>query len=391
MSEPSRRLLPYDSVFSLPMLASLLLVCGLTLGCSGKDTHAAGGPPSFPPLPVQVAEVQTATLSVDVQTVGSLRSPETTIVSSDEAGILTYLDAPEGRPVQRGHLIARIDDAEAKAAITVAEARYTNAEAALKRIRPLFEQGVVSQQAIDNAVAEQNTAEGLLEEARTNLGKTRIVAPFSGVVGLQTAQRGQYVSSGQAIVQLTRVDPLELIFNLPEEEAPRVEIGQTVFGRVGRCGDKFEGTVEAIDPSLDPMTRTLAVQAKVDNKDRRLRPGMSARVRLEVGQKEGSLVIPREALTAQGSRYIVFVVADGQPGTPAEGKKISQPRPVTVGRYLTEGVEITAGLAPGDQVIAAGHQKARPGAPIQPTPWVPTENQNLELGQSPTGDDCADS
>ena len=371
--------------------AALVLTCATLLGlqlagCSREQ--APSGPPSFPPLPVQVAEATHTTLPIEIQTVGSLRSPETTTVSPDESGLLTYLNAPEGQAVRRGHLIARLDDAEAKAAVTVAEARHTNAVAALERIEPLFKDGVVSQQAMDDATAERNTAEGLLAEAKTRLKKTEITAPFSGVLGLQTAQRGQYVSSGQAIVQLTRVNELELLFTLPEEDAPKVALGQTVFGRVGRCGERFQGTVEAIDPTLDATTRTLAVQARVTNKERRLRPGMSATVRLAVGEAQDSLVIPREALTAQGSRYMVLVLTDGEAGTPTEGKQTVRAQPVTLGRFLANGVEITSGLTQGDQVVAAGHQKTRPGAPVQPTPWQETANTNLDLGAVPDDQDC---
>ena len=329
----------------------------------------------------------------EVQAVGSLRSPETTTVAADISGIIVALDAPEGRSVGEGHLIARLDDKEHRASQRVAEARRVNAKAALDRVRPLWEDGVVSQQDYDDAVAEMTTADGMLEETTTRLEKTLIYAPFSGIIGLQTAQVGQYVSSGDPIVQLTQVNPLELIFGVTEEEAGSVRLGQKVLGRVGRCGESFEGVVEALDPALDPATRTLLVQASVGNTERRLLPGMSARVRLQVGERDGVVVIPHEALAIQGTSYTVWIVGEdsGVDGSAVEGNAVEgiavEARQVEPGRFLVEGVEIISGLGVGERIVGAGHQKLRPGSRVTPLPWQPTENPNLSLGAG-EADDC---
>jgi membrane fusion protein, multidrug efflux system len=280
--------------------------------------------------------------------------------------------------VGKGHLLARLDPSTSKAAMQVTEARERNARAEMERVKPLYEDGVVPRSTYDDAVAELEVAQGQLEESRTRLGKNEVRAPFAGVLSLKSAQLGQYVSSGDEIVQITKVQPLELVFSVPEGEAFKVKVGQQVEGFVGRCGQPFTGKVEALDPTVDSATRTLQVQAVVSNEEGLLRPGMSARIRLVVGTLGDAILVPRPALIHQGTRYLLYVVDDG--GTVSE-------REVAPGEFLSDQVEIKNGLEGGEQVIVAGHQKARPGAQVAPQPWKPVENPLLTLGDR-EGEDC---
>ncbi len=358
------------------LLSSAALVVSLS-GCSQPEAAADAGPRQMPPVAVLTAAAEVRELHSEVSSVGSLRSPKTTLVSSDVAGIIVSLDAPEGRAIRQGHVIAQLDDAQQGAAMGVAEARRKNAQSALDRIKPLVEEGVLARQNLDDGEAELATAEGLLREASTRRGRTRIVAPFGGLVGIQTAQLGQFISAGDPIIQLTQLDPLELVFGVPEDEASSVRVGQTVDAQVGRCGQTFQGIVQALDPQIDRQARTLSVQARVPNPERLLIPGMSARVRLSIGAADQALVIPREALVAHGTTYVVWTV------TAENGVESMN---VVPGRFFPDVVEITGGLEPGTQIVVAGHQKLRPGATVSPSPWEPTQNPDLALGSS--GDDC---
>ena len=122
------------------------------------------------------------------------------------------------------------------------------------------------------------------------------------------------------------------------------------------------------------------MQARVSNADRLLIPGMSARLRLAIGEAESGIVVPREALVAEATRYLVWVV-DG------DGKVT--PRPVVPGSFLPDVVEIKSGLEAGERVVAAGHQKLRPGGMIRELPWEETVNANLRQG-SRGADDCGE-
>jgi membrane fusion protein (multidrug efflux system) len=371
-------------------LAALAAVVALTLAlaaCKGRDggpgagsagAAAPAGPPKMPPMPVEVATAERGEMAITITAVGSFQSPETTRIAADVAGLIVYLDAPEGTLVEQGHVLAKLDPSVSKAALQVAEAHQKNAEAELARIKPLFEQGVVPRSQYDNAVAELEVASGQLSEAQTKLGKNEVKAPFTGVLSLKSAQMGQYVSSGDTIVQLTKIHPLELIFTVPEADAGKVKPGQRIDGRVGRCGQPFTGKVEALDPTVNPATRTLDVQGLVSNEDGRLRPGMSARVRVTVGTAGDAVMAPRPALIQQGTRYLIYVVDAA--GTVSEHEVIP-------GEFRLDTVEIKKGLEGGEQVIVAGHQKVRPGAQVKTIPWQPVENPLLNLGDR-EGEDC---
>ncbi|HVR30017.1 MAG TPA: efflux RND transporter periplasmic adaptor subunit [Thermoanaerobaculia bacterium] len=359
---------------------ALLAACGRGApGAPVPGGAAEGGANAQPPaLPVQATVAERTEIPITLTAVGSFQSPETTTVAADASGLITFLDTPEGRLVRTGHLLARLDDSVSRSALQVAEARERNARAELERVKPLYEDGVVPRSSYDNAVAELEVTAGQLAEARTRLGKNEVQAPFAGVVSLQTAQQGQYVSAGDAIVRLTKVNPLELIFTVPESDAGKVRVGQPIEGRVGRCGEAFSGVVEALDPTVDSATRTLSVQARVPNDAGVLRPGMSARVRLVVGSLGDAILVPRPALVHQGTRYLLYVVDES--GTVAE-------REVVPGQFLIDRVEIRRGLEGGEQVIVAGHQKVRPGARVEPVPWESVENPLLSLGDR-EGEDC---
>jgi len=311
--------------------------------------------------------------------VGSLKSPDTTTVASEFPGTLVAIEIPEGRYVEAGHLLARLDDAEVRAVLSVARARLTNAKARLARLRSLRASSVSSQQALEDAVAECDAAQGEVDEAETRLRKSEIRAPFAGILGLRQVNQGQYIGPGDPVVEITRIDPLELEFGLPQRYAGELEVGQPVLGTVGECGQRFEARVNAIDPRVDRATRAVRLQAAVPNPGGKLLPGMDVRVRLVVGAISDAVVIPQEAIIRQGTKHLVYVVD-------AEGK--ARQREVTLGTFFVDGVHVATGVAPGDTVVVGGHQKLGPGAPTAPQPYQAVENPNLELGWFGPDGDC---
>lgn len=347
------------------------------LGCDAGPTPEEGGGP--PPVTVQVVTAEPVELPVTRSAVGSLRGPETTAVASEIAGTVVFFDIPEGQRVAQGHVLIRLDDAEARAGLTVARARHRNASLRLDRLRSLRAESVSSEQAHDDAVSEFETTRGELEEAETRLAKTVIRAPFAGVLGLRRVSLGQYLAPGQAIVELTQVDPLELVFDLPQRRAGEVAIGQRVLGLIGRCEARFQATVQAVDPQVDPITRTVRVEARVPNPDGTLFPGMAARIQLVVGSVPAAIVVPREAIVRIGTKHVVYVLnGDGQ----------AAQREVELGEFFADGIHLRSGVAAGERVVVAGQQKLRPGAQTRVEPYEPTLNPTLALGRRPDENGC---
>jgi membrane fusion protein (multidrug efflux system) len=321
---------------------------------------------------VQVLKAEARVLPRTVTAVGSLESPQMTTIASEIAGTVDALAVPEGKHVEAGVVLAQLDANTGRAALSVAEARLKNATDRLARLEPLREQGVASQQAYDDAKAEFDAATGARTEAASRLAKHTIRAPFAGTAGLKQVNVGQYVQAGAPIVEITPAHALELHFAVPQRHVAELAPGQRVEGVVGRCEQRFEAVVTAVDPRVDPRTRMVGLRAGVTKAQGELVPGMAVRVRLVVAELAGAIVLPQEAIVRQGSKHIVYVLG---------AKNEAEQREVTLGEFFVDGVHVASGVAAGDTVVVAGQQKLRPGAAAAPAPWAPVANPNVEIGR----------
>ncbi|MGE0825873.1 MAG: efflux RND transporter periplasmic adaptor subunit [Candidatus Binatia bacterium] len=350
----------------------LLVSVGCVSGCRSDGATSRGGPPGrgFPPIPVQTITVTPTELPRVIDETGSLESPQTAQLAAERAGRLVFLDIPEGQEVKAGHVLARIDYEQAQAAVEIAAARYENAQETLARLKTLPAKAT-SQQALDDAQAQVKIAAAQLADAKVALRKTTVTAPFTGVLSLRQVSLGAYLDTGDPIVRLTQIRPLHLIFSLPQRYVSQVKIGQIVRGATSNCEEKFTARVSAIDPFLDPATRSVRIQAVVPNEAGRLLPGMATAVRLETATIPDAFLIPQEAVIRQGTKRLVYTV---EPDGHAQSKEVA------LGLVFANQVHIEKGLQAGEVVVTAGHQKLRPGAKVEPQPYNPIDNPNVDLG-----------
>jgi membrane fusion protein (multidrug efflux system) len=207
-----------------------------------------------------------------------------------------------------------------------------------------------------------------------------IRAPFGGVAGLRKVNVGDYVDAGQDLVDLVRLDPLEIDLRAPEVVLGSLAVGQRVeFGVDAFRGETFPAVVVAIAPTVDAGGRSVSLRARLDNPDARLRPGMSARVRIVLATNARALVVPEQAIVPMGEGKNVYVVVDGK------AKLV----PVTVGVREPGVVEIASGLKDGDQVIVSGLQKVGDGAPVAATPAKPDAPDAADAPAAPAATDAA--
>jgi membrane fusion protein (multidrug efflux system) len=353
-------------------VGSMLL--GLGSACHNGEADGAAKR-DMPRVVVQATVVDEKDIPRTVSAVGSLESPQNTQLSADVSGRVVFLDIPEGREVEEGHVLARLDEQQAHAAVSVAQARFRNAQATLRRLETLRGKQLIAEQELDDAAAELDAARGELDQARTALDKTAIRAPFSGVLGLRQVSLGAFVDAGDPIVRLTQTNPLYLNFSLPQQIVSELYLEQMIRGVVGHCGTRFTGRVRVIDPYVDPTTRTVQVQALVPNDDRKLLPGMATAIKLELETIRGAFTVPEAAVVLQGTARYVYTVEDDES---------VERRDVTLGEYLAGEVQVTDGLTRGATVVVAGHQRLRPGAKVEVKPYEPIENANLQLGSAET-------
>ncbi|MBL8660419.1 MAG: efflux RND transporter periplasmic adaptor subunit, partial [Rhodospirillales bacterium] len=202
-----------------------------------------------------------------------------------------------------------------------------------------------------------------LAEAR--LDKTRITAPFSGMIGLRRVSVGDYVSSGEDLVNLESIDPIKVDFRIAERHLSDLRAGQELELEVDAYpGRRFRGRVFAVDPQVDPGGRSIALRAEVPNPDGLLRPGLFSRIRLVLNVRDDAITVPEQAIIPVGEERYVFTVVDGK----AVKTKI------TLGQRGPGWVEVTRGLSAGDVVVTAGQLKIREGSAVEvmaPTPVAP--------------------
>ena len=341
------------------MLLSVL-VAGTVLLPSCGGGKGPGGGFSMPPMPVEVAEVHPRVVRDQFRALGNIGSDENIEVVSELNARVLELPFQEGQRVEAGALIARLDDREFGPEAERSQAERDQAKANLDRKKKLAADGAISPQELEDAQTSLHVAEAVAALARARLEKTRIRAPFPGLVGVRRVSRGAYMREGQVITDLTRVDEMKVTFSAPERFAKELKPGIDVELRTPAFpGETFVGKLSVVDPVVDPGTRTLRLVARIPNRGFRLRPGMSADVSVTLAERNQALVVPDEAVFAQGNQSFVYVVnADSTVAL----------TPVELGTRDSMQVEIVRGITAGARVIRTGQQKLMmfPGARVMP-------------------------
>ncbi|MGG4775328.1 efflux RND transporter periplasmic adaptor subunit [Alcaligenaceae bacterium 429] len=302
---------------------------------------------------VQVADAQFHELQRSLSAVGSLKARDSVALRAEITGTIKDIAFEEGQPIERGQILVRLDDSIAQAQLLEAKAKLSLASSQHQRSRRLSEQGFISSQARDESASQLQVAQAAVALAQAQLDKTVILAPFSGLAGLKNISVGDYVSPGSELLLLEAVDMLEIDFRIPEQYLSRVSPGTLVTARVDAFPkEEYDGQVTAINPVVDAAGRSLWLRARLPNESLLLRPGLFARVTLQLGT-DSVVMVPESAIQPAGEAQYVFLVVDG----------IAQRTEVKVGSREAGWVEVQ-GVAPGEVVVVSGVQKLVDGTSV---------------------------
>jgi membrane fusion protein (multidrug efflux system) len=333
----------------------LLLAIAACAAHAQAPKDAKGAPKAPAAMPVKAVAAKVAPAVDEASAVGSLRADESVALRPEIAGRIAEIRFDEGQSVARGAVLVRLDQAELAAVVASSSAQLKWDEQRVERAEDLFKKGFISQQALDDQRTSLARAGAKLAEDQAKLAKTELRAPFPGVVGLRQVSPGAYVAAGTDIARLEKIDQLKLDFRVPEVYVGRLRAGQALRVSVDAwTGQSFSGSIYAIEPAVDETTRTVLVRARVANPELRLRPGMFARVHLQLGVREKAIWVPEQAIVPRGQEAFIYRVADG---------KAEMVRVQTGVRRVGE-VEIVNGLAAGDLVVTDGTLRLFPGAPV---------------------------
>jgi RND family efflux transporter MFP subunit len=302
--------------------------------------------------------------------VGTLEASEEVTVRAEVDARVRSVEFEEGAPVEAGALLVLLDDDEVRAEVAELEARARQVEArveedrrALERRRPLLEKRLVSEEEYRGQEMAVRAGEAALEAARASLRAARkrledhaIRAPLAGQAGERLVSPGDYLQTGNPVVPIYVSDLLEVSFRVPERHLDRLAPGQAVQVHVAAYpDDAFPGEVAFLDPSVDPLSRTVALKARLQNGSGLLRPGLFAHVDLVLAVRPDAVVVPEEAIVPREDGDWAFVVDDGT----------ARRRRVRVGERMPGYVEVREGLVPGETVVTAGQRKLADGTAVR--------------------------
>jgi membrane fusion protein (multidrug efflux system) len=344
----------------LVVVALLLVIFGGVFGLwyqQMQQKAAAHKPP--PPAAVAVSEAREETWPTYLGAVGSLAPVAGIDVTNEVPGKVSAIRFESGALATEGQLLIELDASSDLAELEGLLAAQRLARVKFERFAELLPKKSASKADYDEARALLDVAEAAAEAKRAVIAKKKVLAPFSGRLGIRKVDLGQYLAPGSPIVPLEALSPIYADFSLPERHLASLAVGQKVSVAVQAYpGETFEGRIRALDPGIEQGTRSVKVRAVLENPQERLRPGMFAEVQVLLAADRRVLTIPDTAVTYAPYGDSVFLIAQGEQGPTVQRKQVE------TGETRQGRVAITSGLAKGDRVVSAGQVKLRNGMPV---------------------------
>ncbi|MDA0225791.1 MAG: efflux RND transporter periplasmic adaptor subunit [Proteobacteria bacterium] len=352
--------------FFRALFAALLGAALLTAQAQDKGAKGAATKPARA-MPVRAVPAHVAPAVDNATAVGSLRADEAIVIRPEIAGRIERIAFGEGQAVGKGDLLVVLNAAELRAVLASSTAQAKLEKQRLERAEDLFRKKFISEQGLDETRSNHARSIAKLREDEARLAKATLRAPFAGVAGLRQVSEGAYLAAGTDIARLEKIDLVKLDFRMPEVFLGKLKTGQAV--RVGVDafpGAAFSGAIFAIEPAVDEQTRTVLVRARVENTGLKLRPGMFARVVLQLGTRPEAVWVPEQSIVPRGRDNFVFRIVAGK----ADRVKVQ------LGMRKVGEVEVVKGIAAGDLVVTEGAERIRPGSAVavmgaKPKPTAP--------------------
>ncbi|MEE9288214.1 MAG: efflux RND transporter periplasmic adaptor subunit [Bacteroidota bacterium] len=286
---------------------------------------------------------------------GTVLANEEVELNTEISGKIEHIMFKEGGRVQKGELLLKINDAELQAQLLKLDFQERLAEDIEQRRKKLLENNLISPEDHEIALNELNSIKAEIQLVKARIDKTEIRAPFDGTVGLRYVSEGSYVSTDTRIANFQDAKHVKIDFSIPEKYANSARKGQLIHFMIAGSDERYAGKIYAIEPKIDPATRTLQLRAISPNKDGKVIPGAFAEVELVLQHLDSALMVPTEALVPILRGHQVYLFRNGR----------AQPQSVEIGLRTGTKVQITAGLQVSDTLITSGILQMVPGLPVR--------------------------
>ncbi len=349
-------------LFIISLLAGLTLVLVLVFGTKAlqfrkMDAASVGRTP--PPQSVSTFTVETQTWKRNIEAVGSIEPTQGVLLETEVAGLVESINFENGQAVKAGTVLMQLDVKVEQAELKAAEALSRLAEIELERAMRLHKGGNVAQSDLDRAIANEEKTKADVENIKARIARKTIKAPFTGNTGLRRINLGQYLPQGAPIVALQANQQVYVNFTLPQQALGKIESGLSLVLTSDAYPEaRFEGTVTAISPEIDPATRSMKVQGTLANPDGLLRAGLFVRVEITLPQEDRVLVVPATAILYAPYGNSVYKVESTDEG------QIAKQHFIRIGTRRGDFVSVEQGVEAGDQIVSAGAFKLRNGISV---------------------------
>jgi membrane fusion protein (multidrug efflux system) len=318
-----------------------------------------------PPESVSSAVAREEKWQATLPAIGSIAAVHGVSVTTELPGTVTEIAFESGAAVAKGDLLLRLDTSSEEAALRAAEAQTDLNRVNAERTRKLRAENTISQAELDSAEATLKQNQANADAIRAAVEKKTIRAPFAGSLGIRLVNLGEYLDTGKAVVSLQSLDPVVGNFSLPQQELSKLATGMRVHLTTDAYPDRqFQGTLNAINPDLDPATRSVQLQAVFDNPQQLLRPGMFARMEVLLPEERPVLAIPATAILSAPFGDSVFVIEESRGSNAAPGLVVRQ-QFVRTGRVRGDFISVESGVKPGERVVSSGIFKLRNGMSVE--------------------------
>lgn len=353
-------------VIAVPMVADLATPSGSE---SASLAGGRGGPPGrggrggyVPVVTMATAEAAAVTRTVDV--IGAVRSLKSVALTSEATGIVDAVRFKPGQRVNEGDVLVQIVDDEQQVDLARAQADFPIARQNAERFRDLESDLAASEQEAEQAQNDLSATRARLRAAEVAVEQRKIRAPFNGIAGLTDIEAGDYLRAGDVVTTLDDTSAIVVEFSVPQESAAFVNVGQPVVASLTSAANiEYAGEITAIDSRVNSESRTLRVEAQVENPSGRLIPGAVVAV-MTAADGEPAVAVPGFAV--QWDRRGAYVWRRSNDGAAERAGIVILQR--TGDRVLVEGA-----LKVGDVVVAEGANRVRIGVPL-PAPDNTKEN-----------------
>lgn len=282
---------------------------------------------------------------------GSILANESVNITSEISGKIEKIHFQEGQNINKGALLVEINDDELRAQLEKSKYNTKLYRDTEYRQRKLLQKEAISREEYEQSLTELKTSNADIKILEAQLAKTKIKAPFDGQIGLRLVSQGAYITPNQSITMLFNLDTAKIEFSIPGKYSGIMQRGKKINFTVDGTDSDFEGEVYAIEPQIDPTTRTLKMRAFTPNPGGLLLPGQFAKIQLILESLVDAIMVPTESVIPELNGHKVFVKSNG---------KVTSVK-VEVGIRTARQIQITSGLNVSDTILTSGILQVRPG------------------------------